>query len=331
MIKIRTFTKALLSTYYKIRSPLKDLEKAEVTCLADNTVDILLPNTELAYRPSLGENWFERPLVAEHGFSVALKLEINGTEHGLLFDSGLSPLVAAHNADVLGFDLSYCELVVSSHGHIDHAGGLLNIRKKMNAKQNIPLLLHEHAFRNRLVKFQDGRMLALPAPNRSILIKAGYNIVEKQSPSLWIENTLLVTGEIPRTNDFEKGFPNHYSEIDGRMENDPLIRDDQAIILNIKDKGLVVITGCGHSGIINILKYAKELTSEDRIYAVIGGMHLAGGTFEPIISRTIDELTKLKPRFLIPCHCSGFQAVNEIARNMPNAFIQNSVGTTYVF
>jgi metal-dependent hydrolase (beta-lactamase superfamily II) len=91
-------------------------------------------------------------------------LEINGTENGLLFDSGLSPLVVAHNTDVLGLDLSYCELVVSSHGHIDHAGGLLNIRKKMNAKQNIPLLLHEHAFRNRLVKFQDGRMLALPTP-----------------------------------------------------------------------------------------------------------------------------------------------------------------------
>jgi 7,8-dihydropterin-6-yl-methyl-4-(beta-D-ribofuranosyl)aminobenzene 5'-phosphate synthase len=310
---------------------LKDLEKAEVTCLVDNSVDILLPNTQVAYRPFLGENWFERSLIAEHGFSVTIRLEINGTEHRLLFDSGLNPLSAAHNADVLGLGLHQCEVMISSHGHIDHAGGLLNIRRKMNAKENIPLLLHEHAFRKRMVKFQDGRVVSLPAPNRSILIKAGYNIVENHSPSMWMEDSVLVTGEVPRTNDFEKGFPNHYSEIDGRMENDPLIRDDQAIILNMKDKGLVVITGCGHSGIINILKYAKELTSEDRIYAVIGGMHLSGGTFEPIISRTIDELEKLKPRFLIPCHCSGFQAINEIARNMPNAFIQHSVGTTYVF
>jgi 7,8-dihydropterin-6-yl-methyl-4-(beta-D-ribofuranosyl)aminobenzene 5'-phosphate synthase len=83
------------------------------------------------------------------------------------------------------------------------------------------------------------------------------------------------------------------------MENDPLIKDDQAIILSIKDKGLVVITGCGHSGIINILKYAEELTGVDRIYAVIGGMHLTGGIFEPIIPRTIDELERLKPRFLL--------------------------------
>lgn len=107
------------------------------------------------------------------------------------------------------------------------------------------------------------------------------------------------------------------------MENHPLIKDDQALILSIKDKGLVVITGCGHS--------AKELTGSDRIYAVMGGMHLTGGTFEPIIPRTIDELERLKPRFLIPCRCSGLKVVNEIVRNMPIAIIQNSVGTTYVF
>jgi 7,8-dihydropterin-6-yl-methyl-4-(beta-D-ribofuranosyl)aminobenzene 5'-phosphate synthase len=311
--------------------PLKDLEKAEVTCLVDNSADILLPNTQLAYRPSLGENWFERSLIAEHGFSVVLKLEINGTEHKLLFDSGLSPLAAAHNADVLDLDLSNCEAVISSHGHIDHAGGLLNIRSKMNTKENIPLLFHEHAFRKRLVKFRDGRMISLPPPTRHILTQAGYNIVEQDASSLWIKDSILVTGEVPRSTNFEKGFPNHYSVIDGKMENDPLIKDDQALILSIKDKGLVVITGCGHSGIVNILKYAKELTGRDRIYAVMGGMHLTGGTFEPIIPRTIDELERLKPRFLIPCHCSGLKAVNEIVRTMPNAFIQNSVGTTYVF
>jgi 7,8-dihydropterin-6-yl-methyl-4-(beta-D-ribofuranosyl)aminobenzene 5'-phosphate synthase len=314
--------------------PLEDIESAEVTCLVDNSVDVLLPNTKVAYRPSLDENWFVHPLMAEHGFCAAIKLEVNGTEHRLLFDSGLDPLAASHNAEVLGLDLSCCELVISSHGHIDHAGGLLNIRKKINEekqKQKLSLVLHEDAFRNRLVKFQDDRTINLPAPNRADLIEAGYNLVEKQSQSLWIEDSILVTGEIPRTNDFEKGFPNHYSEIDGKMENDPLIKDDQAIVLNIKDKGLVIITGCAHAGIINIIKYAKELSGEDRIYAVIGGMHLTGRVFEPLIPRTIDELEQLKPNFIIPCHCSGLKALTEISKNMPNAFIQNSVGTKYIF
>ena len=317
--------------------PLKDIECAEVTCLVDNTVDVLLQNTKVAHRPSLDENWFVHPLISEHGFCAAIRLDVNGTDHTLLFDSGLDPMAASHNADILGLDLSCCELVISSHGHIDHAGGLLNIRRKMGAKKQegkqkqIPLVLHKDAFRNRLVKFQDGRTINLPAPNRSDLIKAGYNLVEKQSQSLWAEDSILVTGQVPRTNDFEKGFPNHYSEVDGMMENDPLIKDDQSVIFNIKDKGLVVITGCAHAGIINILKYAKELSGEDRIYAVIGGMHLTGGLFEPLIPRTINELEKLNPTLLIPCHCSGLKAVSEIATNMPNTFIQNSVGTKYIF
>ena len=105
---------------------LKEIEKAEVTCLIDNNIDVSLPNTQVAYRPSLGENWFERTLIAEHGFSVSIKLELNGNERRLLFDSGLNHLSVAHNADVLDLDLHDCKLVVSSHGHIDHAGGLPN-------------------------------------------------------------------------------------------------------------------------------------------------------------------------------------------------------------
>jgi 7,8-dihydropterin-6-yl-methyl-4-(beta-D-ribofuranosyl)aminobenzene 5'-phosphate synthase len=311
---------------------LKEVEKVEITCLVDNNVDVLLPNTEVARRPVLTRNWYEKPLIAEHGFCAALTLHIEGAKHRLLLDSGLDALAASHNADVLSLDLSNCESLISSHGHIDHAGGLLNLRKKMNTVQTIPLVLHEDAFRNRLVKFQDGRAVDLPAPDRSLLTNAGYEIIEKHSPSLWIEDRVLITGEIPRTNKFEKGFPNHYSEIEeGKMEADPLIKDDQAIILTVKDKGLVVITGCGHAGIINTLNYAKELTGEDRIFSVLGGMHLSGGLFEPIIPTTLQELEKLKPKFVVPCHCSGLKAMTEIARKMPSAFIQNSVGTNYVF
>ena len=153
---------------------LKEVEKVEITCLVDNNVDVLLPNTEVARRPVLTRNWYEKPLIAEHGFCAALTLHIEGAKHRLLLDSGLDALAASHNADVLSLDLSNCESLISSHGHIDHAGGLLNLRKKMNTVQTIPLVLHEDAFRNRLVKFQDGRAVDLPAPDRSLLTNAGY-------------------------------------------------------------------------------------------------------------------------------------------------------------
>jgi 7,8-dihydropterin-6-yl-methyl-4-(beta-D-ribofuranosyl)aminobenzene 5'-phosphate synthase len=310
---------------------LREVEKVEVTCLVDNNVDVLLPSTDVARRPPIAKNWYDKPLIAEHGFCAALTLHKDGVKRRLLLDSGLDPMAASHNVDVLGLDMSSCECLISSHGHVDHAGGLLNLRNKMDQKQKIPLVLHEDAFRNRLVKFQDGRTIDLPAPDKSLLAKAQYEIIEKHSHSLWVDDGVLVTGEIPRTNSFEKGFPNHYSELDGELEADPLIKDDQAVIMNVKDKGLVIITGCGHAGIINTLHYAKELTGEDRIFAVLGGMHLSGGLFEPIISRTIEELEKLKPRFVVPCHCSGFKAISEIARKMPDSFIQNSVGTNYIF
>lgn len=310
---------------------LSEVEKVEITCLVDNNVDVLLPSTEVARRPPITKDWFDKPLIAEHGFCAALTLHGSAAKRRLLLDSGLDPIAASHNMDVLGLDMSSCECLISSHGHIDHAGGLFSVRNKLDQKRKIPLVLHEEAFRNRLVKFQDGRTIDLPAPDRSLLARARYEIVERHSSSLWVDDKVLVTGEIPRTNDFEKGFPNHYSEIDGELEADPLIKDDQAVILNVKNKGLVVIMGCGHAGIINTIDYAKELTGEDRILAVLGGMHLSGKLFEPIISRTIDELQRLRPRFVVPCHCSGFKATCEIARKMPDSFIQNSVGTSYIF
>ena len=309
---------------------LKEIDKVEVTCLVDDHGDLLLPSTPVAHRPPLSESWYEKPPIAVHGFSVAVTFEISGIKHRVLFDAGLSPWAVSYNVDALDFDLSYCEMVILSHGHIDHTGGLLNIRKKMNA-QSIPLIVHKDAFKSRLFKFRDDNTINLPPLNKSLLIQAGYDIMEKNSPSLWFHDSILVTGEIPRTNNFEKGLPNHYTEEDGKMESDPVVKDDQAIVLNIKDKGLVIITGCAHAGIINTIDYAKELTGQDKIYAVMGGMHLSGESYNSIIPRTVDELEKHKPRFIIPCHCSGFNATHEIARRMPTALIPNSVGTNYVF
>jgi 7,8-dihydropterin-6-yl-methyl-4-(beta-D-ribofuranosyl)aminobenzene 5'-phosphate synthase len=309
---------------------LREIENARVTCLVDNSVDVLLPSTEIAKRAQLRDDWNSRPLLAEHGFSAFLSLEINGRQRKVLFDTGLDQHTASHNAGVLDLDLAECEMVVSSHGHIDHTGGLIDMKQKIGQRR-IPLLLHPYAFRNRFAKFPNGTVFNLRPPNRSLLSDSGYAIQEETGASLLIDDSLLVTGQIPRTNNFEKGMSVHFSELDGRLEPDPLIEDDQAIIFSLKDKGLVVITGCAHAGVINTVSYAKELTGEDRIYAVIGGMHLTGGLFEAIIPRTVEELEKFKPKFLIPCHCTGMRAVWSIINRMPDSFIQNSVGTAYTF
>ena len=101
-------------------------------------------------------------------------------------------------------------------------------------------------------------------------------------------------------------------------------------MVNVRGKGLVVVSGCGHAGIVNILRYARKLTGVERVYAVIGGFHLSGPQFEPIIPATIAAIQEFAPKWVVPVHCTGWKAVHAFAAAMPEAFIQNSVGTRYV-
>jgi 7,8-dihydropterin-6-yl-methyl-4-(beta-D-ribofuranosyl)aminobenzene 5'-phosphate synthase len=157
-----------------------------------------------------------------------------------------------------------------------------------------------------------------------------------------------MTGQIPRRTSFEKGFPYQYaensdnnSEDDGNDGNekslnlvsDPLVKDDQAIVVNLRNKGLIVLTGCGHAGIINTLNYAKDLTGVDKIHAIIGGFHLPadGGIYEEAIDPTIKEIQNADPEYVIPCHCTGWKATNRIIDLMQDKFIQSAVGTTFTF
>ena len=151
---------------------------------------------------------------------------------------------------------------------------------------------------------------------------------------------LLITGEIPRETSFEKGYPFQYVEKEegnGNNEKilvpDPMVKDDQAIVASIRNKGLVILTGCGHAGIINTINYAKRITGVDRVYAVMGGFHLPadGGICEAAIEPTLYHLQKADPKYVVPCHCTGLKATNKIIESMPEKFIQSPVGTTFQF
>jgi hypothetical protein len=114
-----------------------------------------------------------------------------------------------------------------------------------------------------------------------------------------IAGSLLVTGEVDRTSGFEKGFPVHEAYRDGGWQPDPLILDDQALVANVRGRGLVVLTGCGHSGIVNILRYVRKLTGQGDFHAVVGGFHLSGRAFEPIIEPTCAALAEFDADYLV--------------------------------
>ena len=140
----------------------------------------------------------------------------------------------------------------------------------------------------------------------------------------------MATGEVERVTPFEKGFPGMEAKINGNWVVDPF-NDDQGLVVNLKDKRLVVIGGCSHAGIINTVKYAKKITKIEKVHAVLGGFHLTGPLFEPIIGTTIDEMKKINPEYVAPMHCTGWNAINQFKEKMPGRVIINTVGTTYTF
>jgi 7,8-dihydropterin-6-yl-methyl-4-(beta-D-ribofuranosyl)aminobenzene 5'-phosphate synthase len=321
--------------------PIEPVDSVTVTTLVDNYVDVLMVDQGPARRIGLPaadaprvmasvleEGQVAESPMAEHGFSVMITFTSAGRERRLLFDTGLTPDGLVDNMRRLGHSPKDIEAIILSHGHFDHTTGLDGIVRALR-RPNLPVFLHPEAWSRRRVVLPGRDPFELPTPSKSALQGAGFEIVEERQPSFLLDRQLLITGEVDRTTDFEKGFPIHQARRNGGWEPDPLILDDQAAILNVRDKGLVVITGCGHAGIVNIIRYSRRLTGIERIYAVIGGFHLNGPLFEPLIPSVSEALADLHPQVIVPAHCTGWKAVHALAARLPESFIQNSVGTRF--
>jgi 7,8-dihydropterin-6-yl-methyl-4-(beta-D-ribofuranosyl)aminobenzene 5'-phosphate synthase len=310
---------------------LKEVDSVEITILMDNYVDLLMVSSEVARQPSVGDTVGEKQsrLIAEHGFCALVSMIADGQRESILFDAGLSPDGVLHNIDILETPLAEVQAIVLSHGHADHTGALIGLLRRLS-KRGLPLIVHPDAFLERKVVIPGGREVKLPPPDRGALLQEGVEIVEDREPSLLLDNRALVTGQVARTTAFEKGFPIHHSLVDGRWQPDPWIYDDQSLVFHVRGKGLAILTGCGHAGVINIIRHARNVTGIENVYALIGGFHLSGPLFEAIIPQTVEELKAAAPRVVVPGHCTGWKAVHAIAQAMPDAFIQDSVGTQFV-
>ena len=159
--------------------------------------------------------------------------------------------------------------IVISHGHADHHGGLEGLARR-RGRSRLPLVIHPDAWRERRVVFPTGGELRLPPPSRHDLEAEGLEVVEERAQSLLLDDSVLVSGQVERVTEFESGFPIHEARgVDG-WEPDPMIWDDQALVVNVLDRGLVVVSGCSHAGAINVLRHAQRLTGESRVCGFVG-------------------------------------------------------------
>ncbi|MDA8117568.1 MAG: MBL fold metallo-hydrolase [Actinomycetota bacterium] len=317
---------------------LEPVDEVTVTVLVDNFYDALAEGGPGLVRPGFGagvaySGQFEGGrthvgLVAEHGFSALVSVRRGSERSTILFDTGLSPDAMVTNAGRVGVEFEDVQAVVLSHGHFDHAGGLEGLARRRGRKP-MPMVIHPLVWTRRRLAVPGGGF-EMPTLSRKALQGEGFEIVERRFPSLLAEAGILITGEVDRTTEFERGMPPaHQHWVGTGWEHDPLVLDDQALVVNVRDRGLVVVTGCGHAGVVNIVRHAMRLTGERRLFGLFGGFHLGGKAFEPNIAPTVESLAEIGAGLLVPGHCTGWRAQHALAAAFPDTWVQSSAGSAF--
>jgi 7,8-dihydropterin-6-yl-methyl-4-(beta-D-ribofuranosyl)aminobenzene 5'-phosphate synthase len=256
-------------------------------------------------------------LLAEWGISILVETDTAN----ILLDTGQSTS-ASYNAAMLGIDLNKIDRIVLSHGHFDHTGGLRELLRHM--KKETEIIAHPDIWAAKYSRRegQKGRYIGIPFQRRELeFLGAKFNLTTKP---VKITDSIMTTGEIPMVTDFEKVDPALFVKEDTGWEPDKLL-DDQALIINA-EPGLVVLSGCGHRGIINTLYHAQQLTGVKQIYAVMGGFHLTGAPEEQVWL-TIAALKELNAQIVGASHCTGLAAGAIMAQELGDRLFFNNAGT----
>ncbi|MFZ5447402.1 MAG: MBL fold metallo-hydrolase [Thermodesulfobacteriota bacterium] len=297
------------------------LQSVTVEVLVDNFFDVFEPS-----RPGIVERVvpgrLKKPLVAAHGLAYLITLNHQGKLSRILMDAANSPLPLFNNLEALEYNINDIDAVVLSHGHPDHYGGLLEFLAKRTGGP-IPIFLHKEVFFPKILVTPKGRIgpwvLELDQ-----LVAAGVELHENKGPELVLGQALL-TGTVEATTAYEKPLPSFRRKVGNQDEQD-LFPDEQAFVAQVEGRGLVVIGGCSHPGIVNMVKYAQKLTGIQKVSLVIGGFHLTPHG-EEVIQHTIQGLKELTPELIMAGHCTGFRALTKLAAAFPDNFMVSCVGT----
>jgi len=284
---------------------MRPIEKIKVTVVVDNRVA-------------------ESKLWGEHGLSLLIEVKAGGRCDRILFDAGQTAEVLLHNLAVLGIDPKSVSSIVFSHGHYDHTGGLTGL---LNATDHpIRLIVHPHLWGARANKRPTMREIGSGLqPHRTW--PGRIELVQADTP-VPLGEALSTTGTIARSGPNDPDMPFVREEHDAWVTDD--ILDDMALIADLGRRGLFIVTGCCHAGIENTIRHAARIAGNDRIYAIVGGLHLTGAR-EERMNRTVRFLAGLELEHLVPLHCSGVPETCRLAQELGESVAFGGVGTQIAF
>ena len=320
------------NAYGAVKIP--EVEKLTISVITDNYYDCLGTPDRIARRT----NWLTPGITlhTEHGLGYYIETEMNGKTGTFMFDFGWDFEGVGKNIKIMNLDLRKLDALGLSHGHLDHCGGLLPMLTayKDKIKKGIPLYVGQEAFAHRFIKLpaiytpMDG-LNDLGQLNREELDKSGMVSIKEINETTPIVPGAYLTGDIERVTDYEKGSPLLFIKRGEQLEND-LFQGEQSLIFNVKGKGLVLVSSCAHAGIINTVHQARKISGVEKLHAVIGGFHLTGAPAEKI-QKTVADMKAINPEYIVPMHCTGWQAIMAFQREMPQQFVLNMAGTRYIF
>ncbi len=309
-------------------APVTEVDKLTIWVLADNYYDANRTDETITkrYRSLPGKS-----MHAEHGLSYYIETVIYGKTNTCMFDYGLDPIGVMNNINLLGLDIGKTNAFSLSHGHYDHYSSAVSIFKQNQSKiaTGTPFYVGEEAFARRY-SLRPGATEPsdLGQLKKEDIEAFGLKVVETKT-AIEIIPGAYFTGNIERVTSFEKVPANFQIKRGETLEHDTF-PGEQAVFFNVKGKGLVVLSGCAHCGIINTVKQAQKSSGTDKVHAVMGGFHLIN-TKPEIIQSTIAEIKAMKPDYIVPTHCTGFEAITAFSKEMPNEFVLNTAGTKYTF
>lgn len=305
-----------------------EVDKLTIWLLADNYYDANEPDTKITkrYRSVAG-----KAILAQHGLSYYIETVTAGKTSACMFDFGLDPVGVMNNVALLGLDLGKANAFSLSHGHYDHYTGALSILKQTQTRiaAGTPFYVGEEAFARRYtLRSGATEPTDLGQLNKDEIEALGLRVVEVKTPTEIIPGA-YVTGNIERVTSYEKIPASQQIKRGEKIESD-LFPGEQAVFFNIKGKGLVVLSGCAHCGIVNTVKHAQKVSGTEKVHAIMGGFHLIVAKPE-LIQSTVADIKAMKPDHIVGTHCTGFRAMVALSKEMPEEFTISTAGTKYTF